>query len=98
MKYLKLYETFYIHHHDGVLKEDGLKEQTLREICLELEDLGVDIRINIGADKTYRDGLYKNIVMFNFGNLSWSYIKEYLLRIKDYLDDDFICFLFKSPL
>lgn len=107
MKYLKLYEKFEIFYYNDdssiIIQEMGYKEKMLRDICLELEDLGIDIRINIGRNNSFNDGVYKNIHISNFGYskgdkyfpiITWPELREYLLRIKDFLGDDFKSFLF----
>lgn len=77
MKYIRLYESF----------NKTEIEQTLREICLELEDDGYEINIF-----NFRNGLsilriYKGKRIDNF-----RHIREYLLRMKDYLGDNYIRF------
>lgn len=70
MKYLKLYEIFKI----NIMDTDGKKisynatsefEQTLREICLELEDIGYNIVINKYWDYAIAELEKKNSIIIN---------------------------------
>ncbi len=94
MKYLKIYELFKVIYksENGNIensdKTDIEREQSLREICLELEDLDYNIKIN-------RDNNSILIINKDSGDdrrLSWDIIKDHLLRMKDFLGDDFISF------
>jgi len=106
MRHLKLYETFAVicKSEDGVRQSsatDNYVEQTLREICLELEDINYVIKINrpgvIAFDERNWD---TNTLIIRkesiYNNLSWDTIKEYLLRIKEYLGDNFVNFYYLS--
>lgn len=109
IKYIQRYEAFEINYYaddsSSVLDQNHemeYKEGIIRDICLELEDLGVNIRINVGKNNSYNDGVYRNINMSNFGyskggeyfyRIKWPELKEYLLRIKDFLGGDFGGFL-----
>ncbi len=107
MKYLKLFESFTIRilpvYNKNLSLEEFFgkevligtdREQTLREICLELEDEGYNIDINRWSNKN------NDIVLTHATDersgwcreapANWDVIKEYLLRIKDYLGDDYI--------
>jgi hypothetical protein len=110
MRYLKLYEAFKVLGQFGHTKLDYTqREQTIREICLELEDDGYEITIS--RSRKPKDIDFISIKKFqqvwddddideeddsdnwNWDNrnlMEWEYIKEYLLRIKDYLGDDYI--------
>ena len=69
-------------------------ELDLREILLELKDIGYTI--------THDDALLKsiwikdNINPSDWVELPWSELKEYALRIKDYLGDKFISFQWRK--
>ncbi len=82
MKYIKLYEFFQFTN--NVSDEDiSEKELTMREICLELEDYGANIHIH------HHKGSVGNIlVISNLTNISWDMIRECLLRLREYLGDD----------
>lgn len=80
MKYLKTYESL----------DNEETTKTLREICLELEDIGYTIFIvdnsymhSIDISRQVIGEIYKRSIKF-------SDIKEYLLRMKDYLGDKYI--------
>lgn len=102
MRYLKLYESFKILGQFGHVKLDYTqREQTLREICLELEDDGYEITISrhknldptidfISIKKFKQDCDDDDWNWYDRNVMDWEYIKEYLLRIKDYLGDDYI--------
>lgn len=101
MKYLKLYESFRITYEtvtSGVLKIDSPaqldeKDQTIREICLELEDYGADILIR-STYKTQKSvsPWYRVVVVMGLQEIPWEAIRECALRIKDYLGDDYTKF------
>ena len=71
-------------------------ELDLKEILLELKDMGYTI--------THDDALLKsiwikdNINPSDWVELPWSELKEYALRIKDYLGDKFVSFQWRKIL
>lgn len=97
MKYLKLYESFVVRFWGKKADDIGCDssyvatndiEETLREICLELEDCGYEITINVAEDyKTIVINKEKDIII---SKDEWLNIIEYLLRIKDYLGDRYL--------
>lgn len=128
MKHLTPYGKFTDVHYTlygGVSKETKIFESTeldLKEILLELEDLGYTIahddairgpgydalnRMNSDIDNYNLDksgiGLKSiwikdNIKPSDWVELPWSELKEYALRIKDYLGDKFISFQWRKIL
>jgi len=83
MKYLRKYNESYINIED------------IKDICLELTDLG--IVISISSTDAYRN---KNVIYFHNYNIhngmKWNDVKDCLLRLKDYLGDKFIEFGYSS--
>lgn len=85
MKYIKLYETFNKKEID----------QTLKEICLELEDDGYEI--SISSPPSFISHHIVNSIKISKGcGFPFSDIKEYLLRMKEYLGDNYIQFNYLS--
>lgn len=76
MKYLRKYNESYINIED------------IKDICLELTDLG--IVISISSTDAYRN---KNVIYFHNYNIhngmKWNDVKDCLLRLKDYLGDNY---------
>ena len=120
MKHLKSYTLY-----ERVSKETKIFESTeldLKEILLELKDLGYTIvhddairspgydalnRMNSDIDNYNLDksgiGLKSiyikdNIKPSDWVELPWSELKEYALRIKDYLGDKFVSFQWRKIL
>jgi len=81
MKFLKKYESF---------SDDTI--QTLKDICLELEDIGFTVRIN---DSPCDDGLYDSYVSLYITDFSKGYLSpftskdviETIERIQNFLPD-----------
>lgn len=99
MKYIKLYEAFILNNNSSFDDEDidDEVEKTLRDICLELEDLGYNIIINVEVG--INSLVINNGLGFDSPTMDWEDIKEYLLRVKDYLGNKYIgfsCFTLKS--
>ena len=92
MKHLKSYKIF------------ESTELDLREILLELQDLGYRVihDDDVLFAVTGEPGNIKAIVVRDNTNpsdwieLPWSELKEYALRIKDYLDDKFVSFQWRK--
>lgn len=88
MKYLKLYESFIINN-ISLDDIDDEVEKTLREICLELEDIGARIYITNSA--------HQNKINVGFiEKIPWYIIRECALRIKEYLGVDYISFYYQN--
>ena len=87
MKYIKSYKLF------------ESKVDDIKDICLELEDDGIrveisDIIFNVHyfpkGEKTIEIGsIYKTI--------KWSFVKDTLLRLRDYLSDDYLGYVIMDP-
>lgn len=90
MKYIKLYETFNKKEID----------QTLKEICLELEDDGYKINFHIIRNLFDEEYFYSIEIDARLNEyirlLIFSEIKEYLLRMKDYLGNNYIRFRYHT--
>lgn len=112
MKHLKSYGKFTDVHYtlyERVSKETRIFESTeldLKEILLELKDLGYTITHDDairgpGYDENDNDRLKSiwikdNINPSDWVELPWSELKEYALRIKDYLGDKFVSFQWRK--
>lgn len=91
MKYIRLYESF----------DKTEIDQTLREICLELVDDGYNINFHIislfGTDDEYFYSIEIDARLNGYIRLLiFSEIKEYLLRMKDYLGNNYIRFRYHT--
>ena len=104
MKHLKSYTLY-----ERVSKETRIFESTeldLKEILLELKDMGYTITHDDairgpGYDENDNNRLKSiwikdNINPSDWVELPWSELKEYALRIKDYLGDKFISFQWRK--
>ena len=110
MKHLKSYTLY-----ERVSKETKIFESTeldLKEILLELKDLGYTIthddairgpgydalnNLDNKSDSQLKSIWIKdNIKPSDWVELPWSELKEYALRIKDYLGDKFISFQWRN--
>ena len=110
MKHLKSYTLY-----ERVSKETRIFESTeldLKEILLELKDLGYTIshddairgpgydalnNLDNKSDSQLKSIWIKdNIKPSDWVELPWSELKEYALRIKDYLGDKFISFQWRN--
>jgi hypothetical protein len=80
MKYLKKYKTF-----------ESVKED-LTDILSELEDMGYSVVVD--QDAYYNDLEVKAILVSNIRN-RWSELKDYALRVKDYLGDNYLNFAYR---
>jgi hypothetical protein len=80
MKYLKKYKTF-----------ESVKED-LTDILSELEDMGYGVSVD--QDAYYNDLEVKAIIVGNIRN-NWSELKDYVLRVKDYLGDNYLNFAYR---
>ena len=120
MKHLKSYGKFTDVHYtlyERVSKETKIFESTeldLKEILLELKDLGYTIthddairgpgydalnNLDNKSDSQLKSIWIKdNIKPSDWVELPWSELKEYALRIKDYLGDKFISFQWRKIL
>jgi hypothetical protein len=89
MRYLKTYKIFESTEHD------------LSDILLELQDMGYKVSHQGGAYMNKyvmiigesKGGIYGNETSLE---LPWSELKEYALRIKDYLGDKYLSFAWRS--
>jgi hypothetical protein len=95
MRYLKTYKVF------------ESTELDLREILLELQDMGYKVTHNddvlySSTGETSKGVTTKaiwvkdNISPSNWVDLPWSELKEYALRIKDYLGDKYLSFMWRD--
>ena len=89
MKHLKTYQLF------------ESTEEDLKDILLELEDINYRVihEDDVMGAATGEPGDVKAIVVRNSVNnscLPWSELKEYPLRIKEYLGDKYLNFMYKS--
>jgi len=76
MKYLKSYN------------ESVISEDIISDICLELEDIGVNISIN--SPYNFRiEGEMWNEFGVEYKEITWNDIKDCILRLKDYLGNNF---------
>ena len=109
MKHLKSYTLY-----ERVSKETRVFESTeldLKEILLELKDLGYTITHDDAIRGPGYDALNNldksgnglksiwikdNIKPSDWVELPWSELKEYALRIKDYLGDKFVSFQWRN--
>ena len=110
MKHLKSYTLY-----ERVSKETRIFESTeldLKEILLELKDLGYTIshddairgpgydalnNLDNKSDSQLKSIWIKdNIKPSDWVELPWSELKEYALRIKDYLGDKFVSFQWRN--
>jgi hypothetical protein len=80
MKYLKKYKTF-----------ESVKED-LTDILTELTDMGYHVMVDV--DSYYEDLEVKSVIVLNIRN-KWSELKEYVLRVKDYLGDNYLNFSYR---
>ncbi len=111
MKHLTPYGKFTDVHYtpyERVSKETKIFESTeldLKEILLELKDLGYTITHDdairgpgydalnrMNSDRLKSIWIKDNINPSDWVELPWSELKEYALRIKDYLGDKFVSF------
>jgi hypothetical protein len=91
MKHLKAYKIF------------ESTEQDLKDILLELEDMGYRViyEDDVNGAITGKPGNVKAIVVrdvirsSDWEGLPWSELKEYALRIKGYLGDKYLSFMFR---
>jgi len=92
MKHIKAYKVF------------ESTELDLREILLELQDMGYRVTHNddVLLAVTGEPSNIKAIIVrdnthpFDWIELPWSELKEYALRIKDYLGDKFVSFQWRK--
>ena len=78
MKYIKLYESF--------------NTQDIKDILLEVEDLGYGTKIILLEDETGNYGDHEGIMIIapSRGSIKYIEIEDCLLRLKDYLGDNYI--------
>jgi hypothetical protein len=78
MKYIKLYESF--------------NTQDIKDILLEVEDLGYGTKIILLEDETGNYGDHEGIMIIapSRGSIKYIEIEDCLLRLKDYLGDRYI--------
>lgn len=93
MRHLKTYKIF------------ESTELDLREILLELQDMGYRIEHNddvllavTGEPSNVKAILVGDTGTNNTISLPWSELKEYALRIKDYLGDKYLSFQCRKPI
>ncbi len=115
MKHLRPYGKFTDVHYtlyERVSKETKIFESTeldLKEILLELKDLGYTITHDdairgpgydalnrMNSDRLKSIWIKDNINPSDWVELPWSELKEYALRIKDYLGDKFVSFQWRK--
>jgi len=115
MKHLTPYGKFTDVHYtpyERVSKETKIFESTeldLKEILLELKDLGYTITHDdairgpgydalnrMNSDRLKSIWIKDNINPSDWVELPWSELKEYALRIKDYLGDKFVSFQWRK--
>ena len=88
MKYLKKYN-------ESVISKDVIKD-----ICLELEDLGMRVQLYACSEKlSINPEDYDCISIHCYINkypIEWENIKDTVLRLKNYLGDKFISFYYES--
>jgi hypothetical protein len=81
MKYLKKYKTF-----------ESVKEDLI-DILSELEDVGYSVVVD--QDAYYDDLEVKAIIVRDIRRNNWSELKDYALRVKDYLGDKYLNFAYR---
>jgi len=102
MIYLKTYTLY-----ERISKKTKIFESTeldLKDILLELEDMGYRIihEDDVKGAVTGKPGNVKAIVVrdvmrpSDLIGLPWSELKEYALRIKDYLGDKYLSFMWRK--
>jgi len=88
MKYLKYFENM---NDVSSVKED------IKDICLELEDIGFDIYVERGLDWLDNENFIPYIIKIykkldeEEEYFNYSDVEEVIERLKDYLGDKFIC-------
>ena len=108
MRYIKKYKIF----EDSDYKIFESTELDLKEILLELKDMGYriiyedDVKVLLDPtderDVTGKPGNVKAIIVrdlmrpSDWIDLPWSELKEYALRIKDYLGDKYLSFQWRK--
>lgn len=91
MKYLRNYRVY-----ESISDTQYRSEQDMRDICLELVDMGMSIHFDYNGDKNV---LSRCMVIYNDNGShvhDWATIKDYALRLKDYLGDDYLKFIYFS--
>jgi hypothetical protein len=92
MKYLKKYKIF-----------ESISEEDIKDILLELSDKGWSVSITdpliaySGESSNIRAILVKGVnrMYQEVNELTWSELKDYALRLKDYLGDNFESFMWR---
>ena len=100
MKHIKTYGKFTDVHY----KVFESTELDLKDILLELKDMGYRVIYDDGYRINGEPGNVKAIIVrdvmrpSDWIELPWSELKEYALRIKDYLGDKFVSFQWRKIL
>jgi len=75
---------------------------TIKDICLELEDIGMLIRFDQNWLYSKHKGSYLDFIDFlvpislhKNKDIEWEDVKDCILRLKDYLGDRFVTFTYR---